>query len=90
MSDLHNLNCYFFAIELIFDNFYNSSNFPIVECAKKKLLIGGLFPMEGGWAGGIGCKPATELALHDVNNNASILKDYELVLVSEDSKVYLT
>ncbi|XP_067951624.1 gamma-aminobutyric acid type B receptor subunit 1-like [Watersipora subatra] len=55
-------------------------------CEKKKLLIGGMFPMSGGWAGGIGCLPATQLALHDVNKNESLLQDYELELVQVDSK----
>ena len=45
--------------------------------------------MSGGWAGGIGCRPATELALHDVNNSSRTLKDYELVLEPVDSKVLL-
>ena len=54
---------------------------------RKTLLIGGMFPMSGGWAGGIGCRPAIDLALHDVNNNPGVLRDYKLELVPVDSQV---
>ena len=54
---------------------------------RKTLLIGGMFPMSGGWAGGIGCRPAIDLALHDVNNNPNVLRDYKLELVPVDSQV---
>ena len=43
--------------------------------------------MSGGWAGGIGCRPAIDLALHDVNNNPNVLRDYKLELVPVDSQV---
>ncbi|KAF6023761.1 GABBR1 [Bugula neritina] len=55
-------------------------------CEKKTLLIGGMFPMSGGWAGGVGCKPAAELALKDVNHRHDLLQDYELKVVDVDSK----
>lgn len=43
--------------------------------------------MSGGWAGGIGCKPAIEMALQDVNNNPDILKGYKLELMPVDTQV---
>jgi len=46
--------------------------------------------MSGGWAGGVGCKPAAELALKDVNHRHDLLQDYELKVVDVDSKVIIT
>lgn len=43
--------------------------------------------MSGSWAGGIGCKPAVEMALEDVNARMDILEDYHLHMQSDDSKV---
>jgi len=43
--------------------------------------------MSGGWAGGIGCRPAVEIALADVNSNPDVLPGYELALTFVDSKV---
>ena len=54
---------------------------------EKKLTIGGIFPMTGSWAGGVGCKPAVEMALEDVNNRTDILPDYILDMESDDSQV---
>jgi gamma-aminobutyric acid type B receptor len=53
------------------------------------LTIGGIFPMNGSWAGGPACKPAVELALQKVNANPDILPQYKLNMQSNDSQVYL-
>uniref|UniRef100_A0AAX7US07 G-protein coupled receptors family 3 profile domain-containing protein n=1 Tax=Astatotilapia calliptera TaxID=8154 RepID=A0AAX7US07_ASTCA len=52
---------------------------------KKKLYIGALFPMSGGWPGGQACLPAAQMALDLVNNRTDILPDYELELIHYDS-----
>ncbi|XP_070777975.1 gamma-aminobutyric acid type B receptor subunit 1 isoform X2 [Enoplosus armatus] len=52
---------------------------------KKKLYIGALFPMSGGWPGGQACLPAARMALDLVNKRADILPDYELELIHYDS-----
>uniref|UniRef100_A0A673N6E7 Gamma-aminobutyric acid type B receptor subunit 1-like n=1 Tax=Sinocyclocheilus rhinocerous TaxID=307959 RepID=A0A673N6E7_9TELE len=52
-------------------------------CCPKKLYIGALFPMSGGWPGGQACLPA--MALDLVNNRTDILPDYELELIHYDS-----
>uniref|UniRef100_A0A3P9L938 Gamma-aminobutyric acid (GABA) B receptor, 1b n=1 Tax=Oryzias latipes TaxID=8090 RepID=A0A3P9L938_ORYLA len=52
---------------------------------KKKLYIGALFPMSGGWPGGQACLPATQMALQLVNKRTDILPDYELELIHYDS-----
>ncbi|XP_049606435.1 LOW QUALITY PROTEIN: gamma-aminobutyric acid type B receptor subunit 1 [Syngnathus scovelli] len=52
---------------------------------KKKLYIGALFPMSGGWPGGQACLPAAKMALALVNQRADILPDYELELIHYDS-----
>uniref|UniRef100_A0AAV2K533 Uncharacterized protein n=1 Tax=Knipowitschia caucasica TaxID=637954 RepID=A0AAV2K533_KNICA len=52
---------------------------------KKKLYIGALFPMSGGWPGGQACLPAAQMALDLVNNRSDILPDYELELIYYDS-----
>ncbi|XP_068455174.1 gamma-aminobutyric acid type B receptor subunit 1 isoform X2 [Clinocottus analis] len=52
---------------------------------KKKLYIGALFPMSGGWPGGQACLPAAQMALDLVNERADILPDYELELIHYDS-----
>lgn len=60
------------------------------ECAaagKKKLYIGALFPMSGGWPGGQACLPSTQMALDLVNRRRDILPDYELELIHHDSRV---
>lgn len=43
--------------------------------------------MSGSWAGGVGCLPAVEMALEDVNNRTDILPDYKLDMQSDDSEV---
>ncbi|XP_061764299.1 gamma-aminobutyric acid type B receptor subunit 1 isoform X2 [Nerophis ophidion] len=52
---------------------------------KKKLYIGALFPMSGGWPGGQACLPAAKMALAVVNKRTDILPDYELELIHYDS-----
>ncbi|XP_036948317.1 gamma-aminobutyric acid type B receptor subunit 1 isoform X1 [Acanthopagrus latus] len=52
---------------------------------KKKLYIGALFPMSGGWPGGQACLPAAQMALNLVNKRSDILPDYELELIHYDS-----
>uniref|UniRef100_A0A672LKY7 Gamma-aminobutyric acid type B receptor subunit 1-like n=1 Tax=Sinocyclocheilus grahami TaxID=75366 RepID=A0A672LKY7_SINGR len=52
---------------------------------KKKLYIGALFPMSGGWPGGQACLPAAQMALDLVNKRTDILPDYELELIYYDS-----
>ncbi|XP_029298456.1 gamma-aminobutyric acid type B receptor subunit 1 isoform X1 [Cottoperca gobio] len=52
---------------------------------KKKLFIGALFPMSGGWPGGQACLPSAQMALDLVNNRTDILPDYELELIHYDS-----
>ncbi|KAL6109689.1 gabbr1 [Pungitius sinensis] len=52
---------------------------------KKKLYIGALFPMSGGWHGGQACMPSAQMALDLVNNRSDILPDYELELIHYDS-----
>lgn len=54
---------------------------------KKKLYIGALFPMSGGWPGGQACLPAAQMALDLVNDRTDILPDYELELIHYDSMV---
>uniref|UniRef100_A0A667X6R7 Gamma-aminobutyric acid (GABA) B receptor, 1a n=1 Tax=Myripristis murdjan TaxID=586833 RepID=A0A667X6R7_9TELE len=58
------------------------------RCCKsslKKLYIGALFPMSGGWPGGQACLPSAQMALDLVNNRSDILPDYELELIHYDS-----
>ncbi|KAI2652686.1 Gamma-aminobutyric acid type B receptor subunit 1 [Labeo rohita] len=55
---------------------------------KKKLYIGALFPMSGGWPGGQACLPAAQMALDLVNKRTDILPDYELELIYYDSMTY--
>uniref|UniRef100_A0A672NB51 Gamma-aminobutyric acid type B receptor subunit 1-like n=1 Tax=Sinocyclocheilus grahami TaxID=75366 RepID=A0A672NB51_SINGR len=60
------------------------SLFPLCK-GKKKLYIGALFPMSGGWPGGQACLPAAQMALDLVNKRTDILPDYELELIYYDS-----
>lgn len=60
---------------------------PHPAVGKKKLYIGALFPMSGGWPGGQACLPAAKMALALVNERADILPDYELELIHYDSMV---
>ncbi|KAG7225362.1 hypothetical protein INR49_027345 [Caranx melampygus] len=56
---------------------------------KKKLYIGALFPMSGGWPGGQACLPSAQMALDLVNKRTDILPDYELELIHYDSMIWL-
>uniref|UniRef100_A0A665UAK4 Gamma-aminobutyric acid type B receptor subunit 1 n=1 Tax=Echeneis naucrates TaxID=173247 RepID=A0A665UAK4_ECHNA len=58
---------------------------PRPSAGKKKLYIGALFPMSGGWPGGQACMPSAQMALDLVNNRSDILPDYELELIHFDS-----
>lgn len=59
-------------------------------CEKhKNLTIGGIFPMSGSWSGGIGCLPAVQMALEDVNSRHDILPEYRLYMDYNDSQVRL-
>lgn len=60
---------------------------PRPSAGKKKLYIGALFPMSGGWPGGQACLPSAQMALDLVNNRSDILPDYELELIHYDSMV---
>lgn len=60
---------------------------PRPSAGKKKLYIGALFPMSGGWPGGQACMPSAQMALDLVNNRSDILPDYELELIHYDSMV---
>ena len=51
------------------------------------IYILGLYPMSGGWPGGQGLLPATQLAFLHINNNEKLLKDYELILLDKDTQV---
>uniref|UniRef100_A0AAY4EM38 G-protein coupled receptors family 3 profile domain-containing protein n=1 Tax=Denticeps clupeoides TaxID=299321 RepID=A0AAY4EM38_9TELE len=61
------------------------SRCPTPHSGKKKLYIGALFPMSGGWPGGQACLPSAQMALDLVNNRSDILPDYELELIYYDS-----
>ncbi|XP_062414615.1 gamma-aminobutyric acid type B receptor subunit 1 [Pungitius pungitius] len=63
----------------------SSSQPPKAQSGKKKLYIGALFPMSGGWPGGQACLPASRMALDLVNKRTDILPDYELELIYHDS-----
>uniref|UniRef100_A0AAZ3QS17 G-protein coupled receptors family 3 profile domain-containing protein n=1 Tax=Oncorhynchus tshawytscha TaxID=74940 RepID=A0AAZ3QS17_ONCTS len=52
---------------------------------EKKLYIGALFPMSGGWPGGQACLPSAQMALDLVNKRTDILPEYELELIHYDS-----
>uniref|UniRef100_A0AAQ5ZJ54 G-protein coupled receptors family 3 profile domain-containing protein n=1 Tax=Amphiprion ocellaris TaxID=80972 RepID=A0AAQ5ZJ54_AMPOC len=60
-------------------------SFPLQSSSKKKLYIGALFPMSGGWPGGQACLPSAQMALDLVNKRTDILPDYELELIHYDS-----
>lgn len=60
---------------------------PPLGAGKKRLHIGALFPMTGGWPGGQACLPSAQMALEDVNSRRDILPDYELRLDHRDSEV---
>ena len=54
---------------------------------KTKIHILGLYPMSGAWAGGEALLPATRLALKHINENESILSDFELIVDVGDTMV---
>lgn len=63
-----------------------------LDATKKKLYIGALFSMSaapGGYSHYFGrhVLPAVEIALQIINEDPSILPDYELVLVWKDTQV---
>ena len=66
---------------------FNTSGDLTTNNTEKSLYIGGIFPMNGGWAGGQGCRPAVDLALKDVNTRADILPGYKLDMAAHDSEV---
>ena len=57
------------------------------ESKKKKLYVGGIFPMVGGWPGGQACLPSAIMALNEVNLNAKVLPGYKLELNWFNSEV---
>lgn len=57
---------------------------------KKEIVIAGLFPTSHdilAGAIGRGVRPAVQLALDMVNNDTSILRDYDLRMTSNDTEV---
>lgn len=59
-----------------------------IKARKRELYIAGLFPFTGTHGSvGRGVKPAVDLALRHVNNDRSILPEYELKITFNDSKV---
>ena len=57
------------------------------ESKRKKLYVGGIFPMVGGWPGGQACLPSAIMALNEVNLNTKVLPGYKLVLNWFNSEV---
>ncbi|XP_025087518.1 gamma-aminobutyric acid type B receptor subunit 2-like isoform X2 [Pomacea canaliculata] len=58
-----------------------------IKARKRELYIAGLFPFTGTHGSvGRGVKPAVDLALRHVNNDRSILPEYELKITFNDSK----
>jgi len=51
------------------------------------LYIGGIFPMSGAWAGGMGCRPAVDIALEDINDRTDLLPNFSLQMLANDSQV---
>lgn len=68
------------------------NNLPHVS-AKTPLYVGALFPLTSehndGWTGGNGILPAAQMALDDVNRGG-VLKDYELRMIWNDTKVRIS
>jgi len=54
---------------------------------RKKLYVGGIFPMVGGWPGGQACLPSAIMALNEVNLNKNVLPGYKLELNWFNSEV---
>jgi len=60
---------------------------------KPKLNIAGFFPLSKNssrWRVGQGVLPAVQQALYDINKNSSILPEYELSILWNDTKVRLS
>ena len=59
-------------------------------CAKTPLYVGAMFPMTSSykqeWTGGNGIQPAAQMAFDHVNA-ADVLKDYELKMIWNDTRV---
>jgi hypothetical protein len=68
-------------------NLCQESVFKWHESKKKKLYVGGIFPMVGGWPGGQACLPSAIMALNEVNLNANVLPGYKLELNWFNSEV---
>ena len=64
---------------------------PVLLEGKEELHIGGLFPLAPGWWYNLGnrCLQAALLAVKHINNDTSVLGDYELVLDYNDTRVSL-
>ncbi|ESN97887.1 hypothetical protein HELRODRAFT_101913 [Helobdella robusta] len=73
-----------FILSTIFIIYFNISN--ASGGLLKNLYIGGIFPLNGSWAGGRGCLPAALMALHAVNERADILPGYRLNMVALNSE----
>ena len=58
-----------------------------VKAEKNKLLIHALIPQNNSVFSADGVTPAAQIAVEDVNNDTSLLPDYELVMEISDSKV---
>jgi len=56
----------------------------------RTLYIGGIFPMSGAWAGGMGCRPAVDIALEDINHRPDLLPRFRLQMLANDSRVALS
>ena len=54
---------------------------------KESLHILGLYPFTGSWPAGKAIHTASQMAIDQINENQTILEDYELVLISRDSAV---
>ena len=51
------------------------------------LYLLGLWPMQGGWPGGVGILPAALMALDHVNADPTILPGYRLNMIWNDTQV---
>ena len=60
---------------------------PGLDRKSRTLYIGGIFPMSGAWAGGMGCRPAVDIALEDINNRKDLLPNFKLKMLANDSEV---
>ena len=65
---------------------YGSCN---LASAKKSIHILGLYPLTGSWPAGRTILGASQMAVDHVNEDPTLLQDYEIVLVPSDSAVSL-